>query len=363
MIGLVFRSLRARPTAALLLMAAIAIATATPSAVLAVSGALKNRLAERAATTPVVIGPAGSRLEVAAATLFFASAEVPPISAADWRELKSTFSGEALPIYLCGHLGKEIPLVATTPGYFRHRASRVEGDVLRRIGDVILGATAARELDARVGELLTTEPESILELVGPRPARLKVVGVLAPSDTADDKAAFVSLRTAWAIDGFGHSHGAVTESESDILDLTNEAAAALHFHSDDRRLPLTSIIYLPADERDLLMLLAELKQRDSTLGAVEPLRLLTKFRRDYDALEGTLFSVALVNVLVTLVLGLALILLVLRLRSSETRTLASLGISKGAIARLYGLELAIVMLTGMMIGGLLAWVIRWSAIG
>jgi len=357
-IQLVLRSLQKRPAAAALLAVAIALATAAPTAVTSIGGSVRNVIEERAATTPVVIGPAGSGIELAATSLFFTEPRTKPISARDWERLRSVGSGTYIPLYVSGYLDDRTPLVATTSDYFRIRESRVAGRPLNKIGDIVLGHSAAARLGKQPGNLVTTAPESILEITGPRPARLRVVGVLAPTGTADDRAAFVSLETAWAVRGLGHSHRPTDDESSTIIDLTGDGSEDIHFHASADRRPLTSILFIPEDERALLMLLGRLQSSETNLTAVEPPRLLDQFATELGAVENTLLSVALVNVFVTLLLGLAIVLLTVRLRREETRAMVSVGLSRGAIFRLYATELAIVSLAGIALGLGLAWIVQ-----
>ena len=47
---------------------------------------------------------------------------------------------------------------------------------------------------------------SCWDLAGDYPLKMKVVGILAASNSADDGAVFVDLKTQWVIEGFGHGH-------------------------------------------------------------------------------------------------------------------------------------------------------------
>ena len=57
---------------------------------------------------------------------------------------------------------------------------------------------------------MLSSPAGAFDVAGTFPLKMKVVGVLAPTGTADDEAVFVDLKTAWVIAGLAHGHTDVT---------------------------------------------------------------------------------------------------------------------------------------------------------
>ena len=57
----------------------------------------------------------------------------------------------------------------------------------------VVGARAARELGVGPGDGLVSSPESVFDLAGVYPLRMRVVGVLAPAHGPDDLAIFAQM--------------------------------------------------------------------------------------------------------------------------------------------------------------------------
>ena len=53
-----------------------------------------------------------------------------------------------------------------------------------------------------------SDPENVFDLAGSYPLKCRIVGVLAPTASADDSAVFVDLKTQWIMEGLGHGHEA-----------------------------------------------------------------------------------------------------------------------------------------------------------
>ena len=56
------------------------------------------------------------------------------------------------------------------------------------LGECVLGSEVAEILGTEVGGTVISSPESVFDLAGTYPLKMEVVGVLAPSFTADDEA-------------------------------------------------------------------------------------------------------------------------------------------------------------------------------
>jgi putative ABC transport system permease protein len=90
--------------------------------------------------------------------------------------------------------------VGTTLDYFEFRGLRLaEGRMMAMLGECVLGATAARTANVSPGGHVLSSPETVLDIAGVYPLRMRVVGVLQPSGTPDDRAVFVDVKTTWTI--------------------------------------------------------------------------------------------------------------------------------------------------------------------
>jgi putative ABC transport system permease protein len=139
-----------------------------------------------------------------------------------------------------------------------------KGRQLAVLGDCVLGARVAESLALKPGDSLVSSPETLFDLAGVYPLKMKVVGVLEKSHTSDDLAVFVDLKTAWVIQGLGHGHEDVTKLRDATLvlkrteknvaataklyhhtEITEKNIDAFHFHGDLSQYPLTAVLAVP----------------------------------------------------------------------------------------------------------------------
>ena len=115
---------------------------------------------------------------------------------------------------------------------------------------------------------MISSPESVFDLAGVYPLRMHVRGVLEFSDSPDDLAIFVDLKTAWVIEGLVHGHVDLStrEATAQVLrrdstnvvgnasvvqyqEITADNLGEFHFHGDQGEYPVTAVIAVPPDQR------------------------------------------------------------------------------------------------------------------
>ena len=166
----------------------------------------ERQLMSRAVSTPLVVGSKGSALDLVMNTIYFGD-EVPElitIAASD--RVMDTDLALAIPVY-ARFRARGNPIVGTTLDYFDFRGLKItEGRQMAVLGDCVVGAKVAKGLHLKPEDSLVSSPETLFDLAGIYPLKMKVVGVLEKSHTSDDLAVFVDLKTAWVIQGLGHGH-------------------------------------------------------------------------------------------------------------------------------------------------------------
>jgi putative ABC transport system permease protein len=291
----------------------------------------------------------------------------------------------ALPIPLYVRFkARGFPIVGTTLDYFDFRGLELAaGRQLTVLGECVLGARVARELELGPGDSLLSSPETVFDLAGIYPLKMRVAGVLAESHGPDDLAVFVDVKTAWVIQGLVHGHadlqnvtdptlvmqrsdGNVTATAKllQFTEITPENIDSFHFHGDPAGYPITGVIAVPQDDKAGAILRgryigndpANQNQQIEVPGKVVGELLDTIFR-----IKSILDAVILVVGIATL-LALALVFaLSLRLRQREVQTIFKLGCSRATIARLMTAEIAIILLmSGVLTALLLALVARFD---
>ena len=372
MIRYAIRSLARRPVVALWLCFGLGIALGLPVAIEMAARRAEQALRERAASIPLVLGAEGSANDLVFHALEFAS--VPPgrITVADWRELDQTERAETAPLLIEATTGG-VPVVGANGAYFRMRGlTLLVGGPIDVLGDAVVGAEAAERLGVGPGDQLTTDVGELFSLAGTLPVRLNVVGRLAPTGTADDMAVFVSLETAWLIAGLGHAHENPTAAHDSegampaegtaaegVIQVTEETAGGFHFHGSREKFPLTAVLARADGEQDRLWLVGEYLARDDGVQLAEADRIVNGLLLRALRVKRILDLIVIVSVISTVGLCAALIWLTVRLRWSEFRTMARLGLSRARIALIAGAELGMLLIgsTGLALG--LAILLSW----
>jgi len=330
----------------------------------------ERQLLSRAVVTPLVIGAKGSSLDLVMNTLYFGD-EVPELidmEASD--RVGETSLAVPIPVYVRfqarGH-----PIVGTTLDYFDFRGLEIDrGRMLALLGECIVGAAAAEQLGLEPGDSLVSSPETLFDLAGIYPLKMKVVGVLAKSHTSDDLAVFVDLKTAWVIQGLGHGHEDVTRTKDTTVILerteTNVAASAklyhyteitdknlnsFHFHGDLSTYPITAVIAVPHDTKSGTILRGRYLSKEEPLQIVKPEEVIDSLLQNIFRIKNVLDAVISVVALATILALILVFALSLRLREREIRTIFKLGCSRMTIARLLGAEIFIIVLVSALLCG------------
>ncbi|MEM1265652.1 MAG: ABC transporter permease [Pseudomonadota bacterium] len=339
------------------LVTSLALILAVPLATQTVLDAAESHFTERAETTPVIIGARGSALDLIMNGLYFTADRPERITMAEVERLWDEGLATPVPLHVRYTAGGQ-PVVGTTLEYFELRDLEVAaGRGLALLGEAVLGASAAVRLDLRAGDVLLTDPENLFDIGGAYPLELSVVGVLAPTGTADDEAVFVDVTTAWVIEGIGHGHADVVETDMVVGSsegalvasravqqfnrITPETIATFHFHGDRLEYPISSVIAVPPDARNAAVLRGRYIGREDMRavvpGVVIEALLETVFRigRILDAVFAVVGVAASFAILLALYLS-------IRMRETELRTASRIGAARWRIAALLGADAALI---------------------
>lgn len=354
------------------LIAAITVILFLPLALELVLERSSERLRARAEATPLLLGAPGSPLELVLSSLYFDS--VPP---ADLRfgitdEVSDTRLARAIPLHL-GYRVSGQPVVGTSPDYFAFRELQIaDGRAIAMTGEAVLGAKAAEALAAGAGDGVVTAPETVFDVSGTYPIRLKVVGVLAANGTPDDEAVFVDVRTAWIIGGIGHGHEDLgrPEASASVLkredqnvianaavvkyrEITAANLADFHFHGDAADFPVSAIIIVPVDRKSGVLLEGRYQDPKSNVRIARPADVMEDLLATVLTVrQYVLAAVALVGTatLATIVL---VFLLSIRLRRAEITTMTRIGAAPGRVVAILGAEILLVLVASLVLAGLL----------
>jgi putative ABC transport system permease protein len=321
----------------------------------------EHQLVERAEHTPLLVGARGSALDLVMNSLYFAD-EVPElISMLTADEITATDLAYSIPLYV-RFQARGFPIVGTTLDYFDFRRLRpAAGTPFGLLGECVIGSAVARELGLKPGDSLLSSPETVFDLAGVYPLKMRVAGVLAPTHSADDLAVLVDIKTAWVIEGLVHGHEDVTRSrdgsviiersESNVtanaklMQYTEITAAnidAFHLHGNPEDYPLTAVIALPHDDKAAAILRGRYQNADTSYQIVPPADVIDTLMTNIFRIRNVLDAVILFVGLATLMALVLVFALSLRLRQREIDTIFKLGCSRLTIAQLLGAEIVII---------------------
>ncbi len=353
-----------------LLIAAFTLVWLLPLSIGVLVKRAETQLRARAVETPLLLGKAGSALELTFNGLYFTKPAIATLPYRQVEEIRESGLAEAIPLY-ARFSASGYRIVGTSLEYFDFRGLEyAEGRPLLRLGECVIGATVAEREGLKEGDSLISSPETLFDLAGVYPLKMKVVGVLAPSGTPDDGAVFVDPKTTWIIEGLGHGHVEAAESSADqrlkadgseavklnasvvqYNEVTPENAASFHFHGEIGDNPITSIIVIPNDAKSQAIIKGRYAPN-------EELQLISP-EEEMDELFATVFSVQqlvlwLLGVVgaATLLIGGLVFLLSYRLRREEFGHLRRLGADIATLRALIAFEAGFVILSSLVISGI-----------
>ncbi len=353
---------------------ALGISLGLPIALATLLDEASGAMRERTRIAPLLLGAKGSESDLVFGTMFFAAAAPPEgLLLGDLARVDAERLAQAVPIAV-GPTARRTPVVGTTIDYFMLRAlAPSRGRLFATIGECIAGAGAARALALEPGATLFTDPESLSNLAGVFPLELTVVGVLPPTDSPDDDAIFVDLRTMWSIEGLGHRHDEPAESATagavigarDGNTIAGEAlpiargaadgvAADFHFHGSQDEFPIDGALVVPADAKAQAILLGRFTGRDERLQLVRPDLFAERVLDRIFGVGRVLGAVALAAALLVALVAATTFALSIRLRAEELALMRRLGASRARIAVFLAVEAALMLAAAAAIAAVVA---------
>lgn len=337
------------------------------------------QLRARAVDTPLVVGAKGSALDLVMNSLYF-DKEVPRlISMLALQQLETTELAVPIPLYI-RFKARNYPIIGTTLDYFDFRQLSIkQGRMLAVLGECVIGADVARELGLSPGDSIISSPENLFDLAGIYPLKMKVVGVLDRSHTIDDIGIFTDVKSTWIIQGLGHGHMDVTQTEDNSVilkkdsesvtanaklvqytEITKDNLDSFHFHGEANQYTLTAVIALPNNTKSATILRGRYIE-NKAFQITKPADVINGLMENIFRIKDVLDAVIILVGFTTFIAILLVFSLSLRLRKGEINTIFKLGCSRLTIVRLLSAEIFIVaVISGMICSVLLIMVNTYS---
>ena len=327
-----------------------------------------DQLTARAEATPLVVGARGSPLELVLNSLYFESDMPELMRHAQVTRIDTTGLALPIPLYV-RFTARGFPIVGTTLEYFEFRDIGIaQGRNLTTLGDCVIGSRVAEALGVGPGESIISSPESVFDIAGIYPLKMRVAGVLEFSDSPDDRAIFVDVKTAWVIQGLVHGHvdlsrpeavAGVLRRDSSVItanasvvqfqEITPDNIESFHFHGDLSDYPITAIVAVPRDRRSETILRGRYESPDDRAQIVQPVTVMDELLETILTVQTFVIAAVVVVGLSTLATAVLVFMLSLRLRRREIETMRKIGGSRGSIAWVMTSEVAVVLVTGTVL--------------
>jgi putative ABC transport system permease protein len=334
-----------------------------------------EQLTARAEATPLLMGSKGSPLELVLNSLYYRSDYPELMSYAEVGRVTDSGLARAIPMYV-RYQSRDHPIVGTSFEYFDFRGLRIEsGRNLGMLGECILGARVAETLDAGVGDFVISSPESVFDIAGVYPLKMPVVGILALSDSPDDDAVFVDIKTTWVIEGIAHGHMDMSQPEAapgvlavegdnvvanasvvQYNEITGENIDSFHFHGDISACPITAVIVVPPDQKSSALLQGRYQGTDERVQVARPVTVMNELLDTILTVQRFVIAGAVIVGLATLASAAFVFMLSLRLRRREIETLFKIGGSRVSVAAVMASEIVVVIATGVVLASVLTFV-------
>ncbi len=327
-----------------------------------------DELTARADVTPLLVGAKGSPLELVLNSLYFETETPATMSYAEAIRISDTKLAVAIPLYVWFR-SRDYPIVGTTLEYFDYRGLRfATGRAMAVLGECVLGSAVARELDVGPGDSVVSSPETVFDLTGVYPLKMRVAGVLRPSFTPDDEAIFVDVKTAWILEGLGHGHqdlstpeaaSAVLAKEENTItanasvlqynEITSENIDSFHFHGDPSGFPLTAVIAVPDSDKSAVILRGRYEGAEELHQIVRPRIVIDELLDTVLTVQTFVVTAVVIVALSTVATAILVFMLSIRLRRREITTMRKIGASRLTVLSVLGSEILAVLVISLML--------------
>ncbi|MBX3413521.1 MAG: ABC transporter permease [Pirellulales bacterium] len=362
-----WRTVEQRPLASILTGFSMALGVALVVSVLVIHGAVRDSFQRAAQGYHLIVGAKGGRLQLVMNTVFHLSQ---PIENIPWSYYKEFTEGKFKPYtalavpYCLGDNYKGFRVVGTTPAMFdqleyapgeKYRFSSGENFKEDQFFEAVVGSLVARKTGLRVGDTFKpTHGISTDEKQGKEHDPFKVVGILAPTGTPNDRAVFVNLEGFLLLEG----HAKPVEGE-DAAAATAEAAH--HAYNDggqpaplpENQREVTSILVLATNDITSQAIFQAVNEGNVAQAAAPAREVLTLFEGIVGFVQVVLLAL---TVLIIVVAGIGIMVSIYNSMSERRHDIAvmrALGARRSTVMIVTLLESVLLSLLGGVAGVLL----------
>ncbi|MFK7777257.1 MAG: ABC transporter permease [Gimesia sp.] len=204
-----WKSIQQRRVSSLLTALSVALGVTLMISVLVINGVVDRMFNQTASGYDLIVGPKGSPLQLVLNTVFRVGAPIENLPYRYYTELKNDPRVEEAIPFAIGDVTERggFPIVGTIPRYFaleyipgRHFRINSKGKFLPGTWDSVIGSAVAKKNNWKMGDEFqlihgSAEGGHVHE------EKFKIVGILAPTGTPNDRTVFVNLRGFYQVSG------------------------------------------------------------------------------------------------------------------------------------------------------------------
>lgn len=361
------------------LVACITLIAFLPMALQLLLNESQQLLQSRATSTPLLLGARGSALDLVMNSLYF-DEQAPEVFTMQASEgIMQSGLADAIPLYIRFQARNNM-IVGTTIDYFDFRGLQIaQGRMFAVLGEAVIGADVAEDYGLQPGDTIVSSPETLFDLAGIYPLKMVITGVLQRNHTSDDLAVFVDLKTAWVIEGLGHGHKDLnnTDDASVIMSRTENSVTAnaklfqyteitednidsFHFHGDISAYPITAVLAVPDDVKSATLLRGRYLENPQ-YHIVRPKDVVEGLLENIFRIKSVIDSVIAIVGLATVMAIILVFALSVRLRQRELSTIFRLGCSRMTTVNLIVAEITLIVLASSLISAGLLYLVDANA--
>ncbi|MFZ3589024.1 ABC transporter permease [Bacillus sp. DJP31] len=362
-------SLKGRKINTIFTVIAIVLAVTLTYSVMFMSSGLEDGIKKQAGSYDIVIGAEGSPTQLALNSIMYLDVPTGNIPYSLFEAMqKDERVLKAVPLAL-GDSYYGIPIVGTNLDYFQpfrkglqERFSLSQGSWFAEPGEVVLGHNSAKHTKLSIGDTFVGNHGSEESGQVHEDFEYKVVGILSPTGSADDKGIFTPYESIWSVhvDDEHEEHSEEEgKEESEHEEHTEEENKEESEHDnekehDEEGLEITAILIKPEQLGYVPALYEELNAQHE-VQAVFPVKVFRQLLETFN--YGKQMAILLVGVSIVLA-GLFIVFAILSSvaqRKSEISILRSLGVSRTKIIYTIILESTIIIGLSTLFGIVVAY--------
>lgn len=322
-----------------LLLVMLSVVISAGVAVLAYNTAMQvnDGITGNAGYYSAIIGPAGSKTQLAMNTMYFTDEPLGTIPYAVVNELQSDMRVTEVIPYAMADSYNGYNVVGTTAAFFSGKML-ASGEMYSEGGcyEIVLGSTVAKTCGVSVGDEIYTSHAAGEEHKTP----LRVVGVLEETHSSFDRVVFTQLRTIWELHEEEHEEG--HEEEHDHEEMSGMVCAALVKTKNP-----ANAMTLVNDYNGKAFLYGE--RESCTLLAIEPMDAVRSVLEDADNTRYIVYVLCAIILVMNIMVISVITLLNMMNSSKEISLMRLIGIGTGKINLLYILENSLVGLVSVIL--------------